>query len=277
PVAQTLDSVLVSFRPRARAHAFERLLMHRGGARSLTAMAALLAHEVKNPLSGIRGAAQLLDRSLAGEDLALTRLIREETDRICALVDAMEVFDDGFPPAREPVNIHRVLTHVRRIAENGFARRARIIERYDPSLPPVYANREQLIQVFLNLVKNAAEAAPDSNAEIILSTAYHHGVRLARPGGNIRVQLPIAVTVQDNGGGVPEDMRAHLFDPFITSKSGGSGLGLALAAKIVGDHGGAIEYDSVARRTLFRVMLPTESAGAKPGEESGEENGQAHG
>jgi len=260
PIAEMPNSVLVTLRARARAQAIDRLLLHRGAARSVTAMAALLAHEVKNPLSGIRGAAQLLDHSVTGEDRGLTRLIREETDRICALVDRLEVFDDAFPARREPVNIHQVLTHVRRIAENGFARRAKIVERYDPSLPPVHGNRDQLIQVFLNLIKNAAEAAPDTNAEIVLSTAYRHGVRMAQPGGAGRVQLPIAVTVQDNGEGIAEELRAHLFDPFVTTKTGGSGLGLALVAKIVGDHGGVVEYDSDPRRTAFRVMLPIDSA-----------------
>ena len=261
PIAETPNGVLVTLRARARAQAIDRLLLHRGAARSVTAMAALLAHEVKNPLSGIRGAAQLLDRSVAGEDRGLTRLIREETDRICALVDRLEVFDDAFPARREPVNIHQVLTHVRQIAQNGFARRAKIVERYDPSLPPVHGNRDQLIQIFLNLIKNAAEAAPDNNAEIVLSTAYRHGVRMALPGGDSRVQLPIAVTIQDNGQGIPEDLRAHLFDPFVTTKTGGSGLGLALVAKIVGDHGGVVEYDSDPHRTAFRVLLPTDSAG----------------
>ena len=261
PISEVPDNVLVTLRARARAHAIDKLLLHRGAARSVTAMAALLAHEVKNPLSGIRGAAQLLDRGLGSEDRALTRLIREETDRICALVDRLEVFDEAFPARREPVNIHEVLSHVRRIAENGFARRAKIDERYDPSLPPVYGNRDQLIQVFLNLIKNAAEAAPAGHAEIVLSTAYRHGVRMALPGGEGRVQLPIAVTIQDNGEGVPEELRAHLFDPFVTGKTGGSGLGLALVAKIIGDHGGVIEYDSAPRRTAFRVLLPIDSAG----------------
>lgn len=260
PIVEAPDSALVTLRARARAQAIDQLLLHRGAARSVTAMAALLAHEVKNPLSGIRGAAQLLDRSVASEDRGLTRLIREEADRICALVDRMEVFDGLHLARREPVNIHQVLTHVRQIAENGFARRTKIDERYDPSLPPVYGNRDQLIQVFLNLVKNAAEAAPRSNGEIVISTAYHHGVRMALPGGDTRVQLPIAVTIQDNGEGVPEDVRAHLFDPFVTTKTGGSGLGLALVAKIIGDHGGVIEFDSAPRRTAFRVMLPIDGA-----------------
>lgn len=257
PIAETPDAVLVTIYQQSRAQAIDRQLVHRNAARSVTAMAALLAHEVKNPLSGIRGAAQLLDQSASPEDRALTRLICDETDRICALLDRMDVFADQRPPVREAVNIHQVLEYVRSIAENGFARHVRIRENYDPSLPPVYGNRDQLIQVFLNLIKNAAEAVPEEDGEIVLSTAYRHGMRLALPGSRTRVQLPIAVTIQDNGEGVPEDLRSHLFDPFVTTKAKGSGLGLALVAKIIGDHGGVIEFESVPRRTMFRVMLPT--------------------
>jgi two-component system nitrogen regulation sensor histidine kinase GlnL len=231
-------------------------LTHRGSARSVTAMAAILAHEVKNPLSGIRGAAQLLEQGCSTEDRTLTRLICEEADRIVALVDRMEVFSDKKPIERSGVNIHRVLEHVRRIAQAGFARHVRFVENYDPSLPAVFGNRDQLIQAFLNLVKNAAEAAPDEGGEIVLSTAFQHGVRLAVPGNDSRMHLPLAIGVQDNGRGIPEDLRPHLFDPFVTTKPTGSGLGLALVAKIIDDHGGLIEVDSQPRRTIFRVMLP---------------------
>jgi two-component system nitrogen regulation sensor histidine kinase GlnL len=248
--------VAVVLQERAIARKLDNQLTHRHAARSVTAMAAMLAHEVKNPLSGVRGAAQLLEETASDADRALTQLIRDEADRILDLVSRVDMFADERPIDRGPVNIHEVLEHVRRVAESGMASGVRIRESYDPSLPPVLGNRDLLIQVLLNLVKNAAEAVGASDGEIRLATRYQQGVRLAVPGGGSRVDLPLVVTVADTGPGIPEDMRAHLFDPFVSTKDGGGGLGLALVAKIVGDHGGVIEYDTDQRGTTFRLMLP---------------------
>ncbi|SOD94192.1 two-component system, NtrC family, nitrogen regulation sensor histidine kinase GlnL [Caenispirillum bisanense] len=256
PVAERRGWVVLALVEQTLAIRIGQQMGHRNAARSVSAMSALLAHEIKNPLSGIRGAAQLLEQSSGEEDRVLTRLIMDEADRIVKLVERMEVFSDTRPPVREPVNIHQVMEHVRRIAESGFGRAVRFTEHYDPSLPPVPGDRDQLVQVFLNLVKNAVEAAPEQGGEVILSTGYQHGVRVAVPGSRTRMNLPLVVSVQDNGEGIPDDLRPHLFDPFVTTKPKGSGLGLALVAKIVNDHGGIIEFDSQPRRTVFKVMLP---------------------
>ena len=236
PMVDTDGWAVISLLEQTRAQKIGQQLEHRNSARSVTAMAAMLAHEVKNPLSGIRGAAQLLGQDASEDDRALTQLICDEADRIVALVNRMEVFSDDRPLERHPVNIHVVLDRVRRLAENGFAKSVKFNERYDPSLPPVAGNSDQLVQVFLNLVKNAAEAVSSEGGEILLSTAYQPGVRVAMQGRSERVQLPLLVTVQDNGSGIPEDLWPYLFDPFVTTKPKGSGLGLALVAKIISDH-----------------------------------------
>ncbi len=270
PLPEAPEVVVVMIHERTIADKFNRQLSHRGAVRSVSALAAMLAHEIKNPLSGIRGAAQLLDAAVPDEDRVLTQLIRDETDRIVKLVDRFEIFSDGRAPPMEPVNIHVLLDHVRHLAQSGFARHIRISVDYDPSLPPVLCNRDQMIQVLLNLVKNAAEAIGEKrmDGEILLSTAYRPGVRIAVPGSGDRVRLPLEVCVRDNGPGVPEDIRQNLFDPFVTTKATGNGLGLALTAKVVGDHGGIVECDSTPRRTVFRLLLPMQTA--RMGEADGE-------
>ncbi|WP_294539611.1 ATP-binding protein [uncultured Rhodoblastus sp.] len=262
PLPNLRDGVVIMLQERTIADKMDRQLTHRGAARSLSAMGAMMAHEIKNPLSGIRGAAQLLETAVGDEDRALCRLICDETDRIVDLVERMEAFSDGGRPVeRGAVNIHEVLEHVRRVAQAGFARRIRFVESYDPSLPHVLANRDQLVQVFLNLVKNAAEAIGEDacDGEIELTTAFRPGVRIKSPGKASPVSLPLEFCVRDNGAGVPEDLMPHLFDPFVTTKSSGTGLGLALVAKIIGDHGGVIECESHARKTVFRILMPVYS------------------
>jgi len=256
PLPEPEGSVVITLQERTLAQRIDRQLLHRGAVRSMHGMAEVLAHEIKNPLAGIRGAAQLIEEHLPPNERDLTQLICSETDRIRALIDRMESFGDTRSFPRAPVNIHEVLDRVRRVAEASFARNITFIETFDPSLPRVLGDRDQLIQVFMNLVRNAADAVPDNGGEITLTTGYRPGVRFGAVVAGERLSLPLEVTVRDNGSGVPADLMSCIFDPFVTTKRGGSGLGLALVAKIIGDHGGVIECDSVPRRTIFRILLP---------------------
>jgi two-component system nitrogen regulation sensor histidine kinase GlnL len=270
PLADHPGHVVITLQDGSTAAMLDRQLHFMGAARGATAMSAMLAHEIKNPLSGIRGAAQLLEQNAGEGDRELCQLIQEETDRIRKLVDRMEMFGDR-PLEARAVNIHSVLDHVRRVAQSGFAAHLRIVEDYDPSLPAVWGDRDQLVQLLLNLVKNAAEAlseadAVGSRAEIQLATAYHHGVRIAVPGSGERMHLPLTVMVRDNGPGIPEALRSTLFEPFVTTRRSGQGLGLALVAKLVANHGGLIECDSRPGRTVFRLSLPGVPAGQDPTE-----------
>lgn len=256
PIIDSDGLVSVSLVEQSIARSIDRQMSNRSAARSVSALAAMLAHEVKNPLSGISGAAQLLEQNASEPDRELTRLIRQEADRICALVDQMDQFGEEGTYQTRPVNIHEVLGHVRKLAQGGFGRHVRFTERYDPSLPPAAADRNGLVQVFLNLVKNACEAVPPQGGEVIISTAYRHGVRVNVPGTRERMSLPLEISVADNGPGIPEELRAYMFDAFVTTKPGGTGLGLALVAKVVRDLRGVVEFDSEPRRTVFRVRLP---------------------
>ncbi|MBL4757220.1 MAG: PAS domain-containing protein [Rhizobiales bacterium] len=261
PIFEIPGDILIMLQERSAAKKMDQQLTYQGAARSVAGLGSMLAHEVRNPLSGIRGAAQLLEDVVEGEDQALARLIREEVDRICALVDRMENFGDMYRVEREPLNIHTILDHVKKLATSGFARHIRFKDDFDPSLPPILGNRDQLIQVFLNLVKNAAESIGKdaSDGEIILKTAFRPGIRLSVPGSSEMVTLPLEFSVTDNGGGIASDLMPHLFDPFVSTKAMGSGLGLALVAKIVRDHDAVIECDSNQNRTRFRVLMARHS------------------
>jgi two-component system nitrogen regulation sensor histidine kinase GlnL len=215
----------------------------------------MLAHEIRNPLAGISGAAQLLEMGLGDSDRELTGLIQAEAARIGKLVDRVEQFGDLRPAQRRPLNVHDVLDRARRAAQAGFAAHVRFGEDYDPSLPPTAGDPDQLLQVFQNLLKNAAEAVPRVGGTIGIATGFSPGVKLVRPGRKSE-SVPLLVTITDNGPGIPESLILDVFAPFVSSKVNGSGLGLALVSKFVADHGGVVECDSRPGRTRFRVRLP---------------------
>lgn len=262
PLIDSDGGVVLVVQPRAMVDKMNRQLTHRDAVRSVSAMASMLAHEIKNPLSGIRGAAQLIEHSLPEAEKPLSTLIRSEVDRIVRLVERFEMFSDGRPVPMAPVNIHEILDHVMRLAENGFARTIAFRTDFDPSLPLIAGNRDRLVQSFLNLVKNAAEAIGEAeeNGRITLTTAFRPGVSVHIPTSGKRVALPFEVCVMDNGPGIPDHLLPHLFEPFVTSKASGTGLGLALVAKVISDHGGVIECERVKNQTVFRVLLPLHPA-----------------
>nr|MBA3898070.1 two-component sensor histidine kinase [Sphingomonadaceae bacterium] len=230
----------------------------RSFARTATGAAAMLAHEIKNPLSGIRGAAQLLDEGADEGARAMTRLIRDEVDRIAGLIDRMEQFTDSRALQRKPENIYAIIDHVRALAVKGFGRAVTFRDAFDPSLPPVFVHRDSMVQVVLNLVKNACEAVPAGQACVVtLTTGYRHGVAVAGEGG-VRLSVPIELCVIDDGPGPPPGIAEHLFEPFVSSKSSGRGLGLALVDKLVRDNGGIVQFarEGDPERTVFRLLLP---------------------
>jgi two-component system nitrogen regulation sensor histidine kinase GlnL len=226
----------------------------KSSAKSAIGMAEMLAHEIKNPLAGITGAAQLLSMNLDAADLEFTDLIVEESRRIVKLLEQVEQFGNLSPPAQNPVNIHDVLDRARRSALVGFGAHMKIVEDYDPSLPLALGDADQLLQVVLNLLKNASEAAGDSGT-IRLHTYYEHSFRMRRSDGSGQ-PLPLQIEVIDDGPGLPQDIKGDVFDPFISGRENGTGLGLALVSKIISDHDGLITVDSVPGRTVFRISLP---------------------
>lgn len=262
PVQGQAGVMLFLVSPRELAGRMTQSQSVKSAAKSAIGMAEMLAHEIKNPLAGIAGAAQLLSMSLGPEDLELTDLIVSETHRIVKLLEQVEQFGNLSPPDFRPVNIHDMLDRARRSALLGSGAHMKIIEDYDPSLPAAWGDSDQLLQVMLNLLRNAAEAAGEAGGTICLHTFYEHSFRLRRSDGSGE-SLPLQIEISDDGPGLPPEIADAVFDPFVSGRENGTGLGLALTAKIISDHGGWIAVSSVPGRTVFRISLPLAPKDAK--------------
>ena len=247
--------VLILIEPREIADKMGRAMQSKSAAKSAIGMAEMLAHEIKNPLAGITGAAQLLSMGLSGEDIELTDLIVAETRRVVKLLEQVEQFGNLRPPQRAPVNIHDILDRAQKSAAVGFAAHMRIREVYDPSLPPTFADSDQLLQVFQNLLKNAAEASYPVGGNIDVRTFYEMSLHVKRPDGS-RGAVPLQIEIIDDGPGLPPELEEEIFEPFVSGRENGTGLGLALVSKIIAEHDGWISVSSAPGRTVFRISLP---------------------
>ncbi|CUJ25045.1 two-component system sensor histidine kinase NtrB [Cognatishimia activa] len=265
-VAGSPGQMMILISPRELASRVNNSDTVKSAAKSAIGMAEMLAHEIKNPLAGITGAAQLLSMNLPQEELELTDLIVEESRRIVKLLEQVEQFGNLQPPAKNAVNIHDLLDRARRSALLGFGGHMTIKEEYDPSLPYALGDGDQLLQVFLNLIKNASEAS-EGNGIIRIRSYFEHNFKLRRRDGSGE-SLPLQVEIIDDGPGLPQDIKGDIFDPFVSGKENGTGLGLALVSKIISDHGGWIAVDSVPGRTVFRISLPRAPKGLVPPEET---------
>ena len=225
--------------------------------RAAGAAASMLAHEIKNPLAGIKGAAQLLARKVDADGERFTNLICAEVDRITTLIDQMEHFSRGQPIACDAINLYQPIHQAIEATRARQHRGVSFAEDFDPSLPLVHGNHDAMVQILLNLITNACEALAGQDDGIVrIATAYRHGLSIDKGDGRGRIALPIEVSVSDNGPGVPADIRGDLFDPFVTTKRDGRGLGLALVAKLARDMGGTVQHVRDGDWTRFRVHLP---------------------
>ncbi|MEO1137888.1 MAG: ATP-binding protein [Pseudomonadota bacterium] len=255
PMSGMPDHMILLIAPRELAGRVTQSQSVKSAAKSAIGMAEMLAHEIKNPLAGITGAAQLLSMNLSQEDLELTDLIVSESRRIVGLLEQVEQFGNVTAPKLQAVNLHDVLDRARRSALVGFAAHMRIVEDYDPSLPMAHADPDQLLQVIQNLLKNASQAAGKGGGTITLHSYYEQSLRVRRGGGSGK-SLPLQVEVIDDGPGLPAEIANDVFEPFVSGRENGTGLGLALAAKIISDLEGWISVSSTPGRTVFRISLP---------------------
>ncbi|MGB1894136.1 MAG: two-component system sensor histidine kinase NtrB [Candidatus Puniceispirillaceae bacterium] len=247
--------ILMTLQERTGAEQLATQQNFKGAALSMSRMSALLAHEIKNPLAGIKGAAQLLEMELPEAHHELSHMIVSETDRITSLLQRIENLSSDAPVRFETVNIHEVLDHCLKITSASFGRHLEIKRSYDPSLPDIQADREMLVQCFINLFKNASEATEEGDS-LSLQTSYSLTRYVTTETSRKLIHLPLQIAIKDSGKGVSDDLQAHIFEPFVSNKSGGSGLGLAMVASVIADHGGAIAMHSSPQGSCFTLNLP---------------------
>ena len=260
PVSENVDergAVLVTLQEQGLSDKLAAQNTVKSAALSMSKMTSLLAHEVKNPLAGIKGAAQLLETEISEESRELSSMIVTEADRITALLNRIENLSSDMPVQLKDVNIHEILDHCIRITTASFGRHLDIKCHYDPSLPNIDADPDLLVQCFLNLFKNASEVTDDKGI-LTLTTSYNLS-RYLSTSQSFQVHLPLQIEIEDNGSGIPEELQDYIFEPFISGKQSGSGLGLAMVASVVADHGGAISVDTSPAGTCFTVNLPIPS------------------
>ena len=255
PLEGSAKHILLVMNINPKKDRIDKKLLHQNAARSVSGLSAMLAHEIRNPLAGISGAAQLLAQNADPEDLKFTQLIQSECKRIGNLVSKFEIFGDLGPLVKSNINIHDVIEKTKDLAKAGFASHVRFLEDYDPSLPDIKGNFDQLIQVFLNLIKNASEAISENGGFIKIKTSYQSGIKILSVNNRME-DLPISISIIDNGKGIPDDLIDKIFEPFVGTKTAGSGLGLSLVSKIIADHGGVIECNSFDNKTYFNLNLP---------------------
>lgn len=238
---------ITDFTQRTRISRENALILQHGAGRQMIRQ---LAHEIKNPLGGLRGAAQLLARELGNEELEeYTNVIISEADRLAGLVDTL--LGPGGPPDKQPHNIHELLDHVGRLVEAESGSQVTVRRDYDPGLPSLLVDRGQLVQALLNLTQNACAAMPDGGSLVLRTRAASNFMI-----GDTRHRAVASIEIEDNGAGIPEDLQASVFYPLVTSRVDGTGLGLPVAQELVSRHGGLIEFESRPGRTVFFVRLP---------------------
>ena len=261
PLPKNIDKIIIQISQLSVSETYQTQRVNSKISKSFSSMVDMLMHELKNPLAGIKGASQLLESDLKNQEnlVDLTNLIQIETDRITSLLNRMEqITNDNLQLNCQFLNIHKVLDHCRRVAENSFGANINFVNLYDPSLPNIFGNSDLLIQIFLNLVKNSCEASK-VNGEVKIITSFNSNKKAVFRKDDIPVSLPLQVEIIDNGSGISSDLLHNIFDPFVSTKKSGKGLGLSIVASGLNELGAMIDIKSNSSSTNVCVNFPLKS------------------